>query len=162
MDRKEGGDVSRLFHPATDTEIRGLIASLPLPDGFLIQGGITADEFADRFTTHHHAAEDSSRQLFKGLWIAQPEEGKEASKGGQLAVELKVAGAAVSGEIRNEKGEAYPLEHIHLVNNNLSFTFRNQGGTIFIVKAQLDKDRMDLQLWGTEELFGTFMLARQT
>jgi hypothetical protein len=162
MDRKEGGDASRLFHPAADTEIRGLIASLPLPDEFLTQGGITKDEFADRFTTHYHAAEDSSKQLFKGLWIAQPEEGKETSKGGQLAVELKVAGVAVSGEIRNEKGEAYPLEYIHLVNNSLSFTFRNQGGTIFIVKAVLDKDRLDLQLSGIEQSFGTFKLTRQT
>lgn len=42
-----------------------------------------------------------------------------------------------------------------------SLTFRNLNGTVHIVKAALDKDRMDLELWGIEGLQGGFALYRQ-
>lgn len=71
------------------------------------------------------------------------------------------AGAAVTGEIRNAQGERYPLDHIHLVQNSLSFTFRNLNGTVYIAKAVLDKDRMDLKLWGIEGFLRGLTLIRQ-
>ena len=161
MDQKQGGDVAPIFHAATDREIREFIASLPLPDEFFAQGGITKEDFVERFATHSRAAEDPARQFFKGTWITKTEEGKKSSGGPEMAIELKAAGGAVTGEISNAKGEKYPLDHIHLVQNNLSFTFRNPGGTVFIVKAVLDKDRMDMQLWGIENLMGGFTLYRK-
>jgi len=161
MDQKRGGDVAPLFHAATDGEIREFIASLPLPADFFTQGGITKEDFVDRFATHFHAAEDPARQFFKGTWKTKSEEGKESPGDPGMAVELKVASEAVTGEISNAKGEKYFLDHIHLIQNNLSFTFRNMSGIVFIVKAVLDKDRMDLRLWGIEDFVGGFTLYRQ-
>jgi penicillin V acylase-like amidase (Ntn superfamily) len=161
MDQKKGGDVTSLFHAIADKEIREFIAALPLPDDFFTQGGITKEDFVERFAAHFHATEDPARQFFRGAWNTKPEEGTKSSDGTGIAVELKVVGGAVTGEISNAKGEKYSIDHIHLVNKNLSFTFRNQGGTVFIVTAVLDKDRMDLQLSGIENLMGGFALYKQ-
>jgi|WetSurSiteA1Bulk_404760.scaffolds.fasta_scaffold03492_2 penicillin V acylase-like amidase (Ntn superfamily) len=161
MDHKQGGDVAFLFHAVTDKEIRDFVAALPLPNEFFTQGGITKEDFVERFAAHSRAAEDPVRQFFKGVWKAKPEEGTKPPGGAGMTVELKVAGGAVTGEISNAKGERYSLDHIHLVNSDLSFTFRDLVGTVFIVRARLDKDRMDLQLWGIEDLVGGFTLYRQ-
>ncbi len=161
MDQKQGGDVTSLFHPATEAEIREFIASLPLPDNFFQEAGIAKADFVERFATHTRAAEDPARQIFRGTWSTMPEEGKPSSGPPDIAVELKTAGATVTGEIRNAQGEKYALDHIHLVQNSLSFTFRNLNGRVYIAKALLDKDRMDLQLWGIEGLLRGLTLTRQ-
>jgi hypothetical protein len=153
--------VASLFHAATDREIREFIAVLPIPEDFFTQGGITKEDFVERFATHFHAAEDPARQFFKGTWKTKPEEGTNSSDSTGMTVELKVAGRAVTGEISNAEGEKYPIEHVHLVNSDLSFTFRNQGGTVLIVRAVLDKGRMDFEIWGIEDLMGGFTLYRQ-
>ena len=161
MDRKQGGDVTSLFHAATEAEIREFITSLPLPDDFYNQAGISKADFIERFATHTRAAEDPARQFFRGTWSTLPGEGKPSSDPPEMAVELKTAGAAVSGEIRNAQGEKYPLDHIHLVQNSLSFTLRNLNGRVYIAKAILDKDRMDLKLWGIEGFLRGLTLTRQ-
>jgi choloylglycine hydrolase len=161
MDQKQGGDTASLFHAVTDREIREFIAALPLPDDFFTQGGMTKEDFVERFATHAHAAENPARQFFQGIWKTKPEEGTKPSGDAELTVGLKVVGGAVTGEIRNAKGEKYPLDHIHLVKDNLSFTFHDLRGTVFIVKAVLDVNKMDLQLWGIEDLMGGFALYRQ-
>ena len=63
--------------------------------------------------------------------------------------------------IRNAQGEKYPVDHIHLVQNSLSFTFRNLNGRVYIAKALLDKDRMDLKLWGIDGFLRGLTLTRQ-
>jgi choloylglycine hydrolase len=161
IDRKQGGDVTSLFHPATEAEIREFIASLPLPNDFFTEGGITKTDFVERFAAHTRAAEDPARQVFRGTWSTTPEEGKPSTGAPDIAVELKTTGAAVTGEIRNAQGEKYPLDHIHLVQKSLSFTFRNLNGRVYIAKALVEKDRMDLQLWGIEGLLRSLKLTRQ-
>jgi penicillin V acylase-like amidase (Ntn superfamily) len=161
MDQKQGGDVASLFHPATEGEIRDFIASLPLPESFFAEGGITRAEFAERFATHTRAAAEPARQYFAGTWATKADPAKKPAGPPDVAVELRASGGAVTGEIRNAKGEKYSIDHIHLVQDNLSFTFRNLNGTVYIVKAVLDKDKMDLGLWGIDGYLAGFALARQ-
>jgi penicillin V acylase-like amidase (Ntn superfamily) len=162
MDRKEGGDVTPLFHPATDAEVRDFIAALPIPDDFFTRGGITKGEFADRFAGHYHGAEDPARQAFRGLWKGGREQGGSPSEPETLTLSLSLRGPAVDGRIANAQGEDYPLEQLHLIHDDLSFTFRNLQGTIYIVKARLNGEQMDLQLWRTEGFLGEFELARES
>jgi penicillin V acylase-like amidase (Ntn superfamily) len=161
MDRKQGGDVGRLFHPATDEEIEALLVSLPLPDEFFQQSGITKKIFTERFTKHYHDAEKPERQFFRGAWKGGSAKADKAEKKDELTLELKSEGSNVSGTIRNSHGESYPLEHLHLIGDNLEFTFRNQQGTIFVAKAHIQERSMELQLWDIERSLGTFTLTRQ-
>jgi choloylglycine hydrolase len=161
MDRKPGGDVTSLFHPATEEEIEAFLASLPFPESLFAEGGITKADFVERFATHPRAAAEPARHSFAGTWATQAEAAKTPAGAPDMAVELKVSGDAVTGEIRNAKGERYGLDHIHLVQNNLTFTFRNLNGTVYIAKAALDKDRMDLELWGIDGFLRGGALKRQ-
>ena len=161
LDRKEGGDVLPLFHPATESEIRDFIHSLPLPEGFFAGMGLTRDEFAERFATHQRAAEDPARQAFRGTWKTKPDEIKAPASGAEISVELAVDGTAVSGSIRNNKGEDYALDHLHLIAGDLSFTFRNANGSFYFVRAALAGDRMDLQLGTIDGVAARYVLHRQ-
>jgi hypothetical protein len=160
MDQKQGGDVARLFHPATDREISDFIASLPVPDAFFTGFGLSRAEFVDRFTTHYHLAENPARQYFSGTWRAGIGDGKELARDRQFTLEFSVAGAAVDGLLLDEGGARYPLDQIHLVDRKLSLTFRDKEGAIFMGSAVLDGDRMDLELWGIEDFVGHFALRR--
>jgi len=160
MDQKQAGDVGPLFRAGTDQEIRDFIASLPLPESFFTEGGIAKAEFVDRFTSHYHAAEDPARQTFGGIWKTRPEAGKKASNDPGISISFNVAGGMVTGKADNGRGEIYPLDHIHLLRNRLSFTFRNRSGSVYIGKAVLDGDRMNFELWGIENLAGSVVLYR--
>lgn len=151
MDRKEGGDVLPFFHPAEEPEIREFLRSLPLPDGFFAEMGFSRDEFADRFATHQRGAGDTAGRIIKGAWTA--EDG--------MSVELAVDGTAVSGRIRNNKGEDYALDHLHLIDGDLSFSFRNANGALYFVRAALSGDRMDLRLGTIDGLAARFVLSRR-
>jgi hypothetical protein len=160
MDQKQPGDVTRLFHPATDREIGDFIASLPVPDAFFTGFGIKKEEFVDRFTTHYHLAEDPARQYFKGTWRTTTRGGKEPEADDQYALELSVSGEAVDGVIVNARGERAPLDHLHLLNRDLSLTFRDKQGTIFLGTGVLNGDQLDLRLWGIEDFVGDHALRR--
>jgi penicillin V acylase-like amidase (Ntn superfamily) len=161
VDQSQGGDVTRAFHPASDAEIGALIASLPIPPSFLAQGGINREEFDARFTTHHHAGAELARQYFAGIWTATPRAGKPPKSTDPRSVELQAFGDAVRGEILTTTGEAYPLEHIRMVNEDMSFTFRNVQGTILLAAAKLKENTMVLQLRGIEDSLGNFTLIRE-
>lgn len=160
MDQKQGGDVGRLLRPAPDDAIEALLASLPLPDDFFQQTGITKKIFTERFSKHTHDAGKPERQFFRGAWkgVAQVD---KAEKKDELTLELKTEGSNVSGEIRNSRGESHPLEHLHLVDKKMEFTFRNEKGTIFIAKALIGENCLELKLWDIEQFLGDFTLFRQ-
>ncbi len=160
MDQKQAGDVSPLFHAGTEKEIREFLAALPLPESFFTSGGIAKADFVERFASHNRAAEDPARQLFAGLWKTKPEEGKALSNNPGISIRLETVGAAVGGKADNGRGEVYALDHIRLVQNSLSFTFRNRNGAVYIGKALIDKDRMDFELWGIENFAGRLTLYR--
>ena len=152
MDQKQGGDTAALFHAATEEEIRGFLAALPMKDSLYSELGTTKAEFTERFARHTRAAEDPARQFFKGTWAKYADPAKSPSRPPEIAVELKIAGNAVTGEIRNAGGEKYALDHLQLVQKSLSFTFRNLQGTLYIGKAALGEGKMDLELWGIDGL----------
>jgi hypothetical protein len=158
MDQKQGGDVARRFHPATDREIGEFLSSLPVPDAFFTQLGIEKAEFVARFTTHYHLAESPARQGFKGTWRTVPPAG--ADDADRYTLEFSVSGAAVVGVIVDGQGGRYPLDHVSLVGRKLALTFRDKTGAFFMGRAVLSDDRMDLQLWGIEDLVGDYVLRR--
>jgi len=159
MDLAEGGDTGPFFRPATETSIREFLASLPLPADLYASYGLTKDEFIDRFATHARAAEDPSRQFFRGTWKTALDKNPK-SAGAGISLELTVNGDAVRGRIRNSQGEDYALDHLHLMDSSLSFTFLNRPGTLYLVRGGIDKDAMDLQLWGIDGLLGRYALSR--
>ena len=63
--------------------------------------------------------------------------------------------------IRNAGGEKYAIDHLQFVQNTLSFTFRDRGGTLYIGKAELGEGKMDLELWGIDGLLGRHALLKQ-
>ena len=160
MDQKQGGDVGRSLSPATDDAIEAMLVSLPLPEDFFQQIGITKKIFIERFTSHTRDAGKPEKQFFRGAWKGGAQAGK-ADKKNELTLELKTEGSNVSGVIRNSEGESYPLEHLHLVDKKMEFTFRNDKGTIFVAKALFGENALELQLWDIEQFLGAFTLARQ-
>jgi hypothetical protein len=106
-------------------------------------------------------AEDPAWHFFRGTWATMLRKGKSSSGFTDIAIEFKTVGAAVTGEIRNAQSEKYPPDHIHLVQNSLSFTFRNREGRPYLAKALVDKDTMDLQIWGIEGFLCGLKLTRQ-
>jgi hypothetical protein len=160
MDQKQAGDVTRLFHPATDREIGDFISALPVPDAFFTGLGIQKAEFVKRFTTHYHLADEPARQYFKGAWQPATREGKAPVADDHYALELSVSGEAVDGVIVDAQGERYPLDNLHLIDRKLSMTFRDKQGTIFIATGVLDDDQMNLRLWGIEDFVGDYALRR--
>ena len=160
MDQKQGGDVGRSLRPATDDAIEALLVSLPLPDDFFKQTGITKKIFIERFARHTHDAEKPEQQFFRGTWKGGSKAGK-AEKKDELTLELKAEGSSISGMIRYSNEESYPLEHLHLVDKKMEFTVRNGKGTIFIAKALLNENSLELKLWDIEQFLGVYTLSRQ-
>lgn len=67
----------------------------------------------------------------------------------------------MSGRIRNNKGEDYALDHLHLIDGDLSFSFRNANGALYFVRAALSGDRMDLRLGTIDGIAARFVLSRR-
>jgi choloylglycine hydrolase len=160
MDQKQGGDVARRFHPATDGEIGEFLSALPVPDAFFKRLGIEKAEFVARFATHHRLAESPARQGFRGTWRTAPTEGTAADGADRYTLELSVSGAAVAGAIVDGRGDRYPLDHVSLVGRELALSFRDGTGAFLMGRAVLSGDRMDLRLRGIEESVGDYVLER--
>jgi hypothetical protein len=163
IDIAEGGDVDAMLHPYDDDELMDFLMALPLPDGFFSQGGLTRQGFCERATTHWQAAEDPSRQHFRGRWVQAREGGPALEDEDVWTVELLAERNLVTGTISRPSRDvvAAPLDHLRLVGNDLHFTFRRgPGGKIYEFRAMLDGDRMEARLLGTEDDYGSMILAR--
>lgn len=163
MDIKDGGDVTNLFRPFTAEEVKGLVERLPLPEQFYGAGGLNKEEYVSRLAYHTLPAASADNQYFAGVWKTRAEPaGKDAKESG-WELSLRTKGNAVSGDISNPNGSAAktPLQHLLLIGNKLSFTFRTAKGTIIEVKALLEKDKMLLHLFGIEDDFGPVELYKQ-
>jgi penicillin V acylase-like amidase (Ntn superfamily) len=164
IDQQQGGDVRYRLHPYTDREMREFLESLTripeLPAAFFTSGGLTVEEFVTRFTEHWHRALSTDRQHFAGVWETIPGDSEAALSG---RVVLQVEQVAVSGEISNSSGsvDRAPLQHLNMVGDRLSFTFRTASGSIMEARGVLEGETMALHLWGIEESYGQVVFRRR-
>ncbi len=164
MDIGEGGDVFDKFHPYTNEEMRDFTERLVfpiLPEELFTRGGITLDEYLERISTHTDAAALSENQHFKGVWRNNP---GGAEDGLRITLWLETKADAVFGRISlsDDADELYELDHIHLIGNNLRFTFEanTQRNKFLEAQASIDGETMNVKLYGIEQYFGNFPLLR--
>lgn len=163
IDTAEGGDVLGKLHTYTNEKMRTFMKSslVPiLPKAFFTKGGLTIAEFIDRFSTHSAAAALPENQFFKGVW-----QGKSKNKKDEEAVTLilETKKDAVFGKISTSKKEDewYKFEHLQLVGNKLTFTFRTGKKKFIEGKAVIEEDTMKMNLFGIENDLGNYVLKRE-
>jgi choloylglycine hydrolase len=166
MDIEEGGDVLDKFHPYTSEEMRRFIETflLPiLPEDVITRGGITRDEYVRRTATHSDAAALSENQFFKGIWRNKPENPEEDLL---ITVTLETEGDAVSGRISfsEDPEEFYTLDHIHLIGNDLRFTFETDGerNKFLEIQGTIQNEGMNVTLLSKEDNYGSDVLIRES
>jgi hypothetical protein len=164
MDIKNGGDVLNKFHLYTNEEMREFIKKLIfpiLPEEFFTNGGITLDEYLERTSTHSDAAALADNQYFKGVWRNKPDKAKDEM---QITIRFETRADAVFGQISlyEDTEEFYKLDHIHLISNNLKFTFDVNGkrNKFLEVQASIDDEKMNVSLYGIENNYGKYLLLK--
>ena len=159
IDIPAGGDVGRQFTPYSHDKMAAFIRTVPLPREFCEMGGLTVSEFVERLACHTDFARDSRNQFFLGDWRLSGENGDAAPR---WRLTLRSQGDVVSGEIDDEEGfvRAAPIEQVQLVDQTLSFSFRNREQLFVFVKGKMEKGRMKLTFNGLETEYGSFELER--
>ncbi|MFA5848865.1 MAG: hypothetical protein WC833_03200 [Bacteroidales bacterium] len=161
MDTPKGGDVLAMFQPYSTQTMKSFLATklIPLlPKEMITSGGLTPDEFADRFACITDKAELPANQYFAGVWKTKPAATKDDL---EIEIRLRTNKNAVSGEIVFNKGEsAYPITHIGLLGNRLTFTYKNKRGYLLDVQATINNNQLTAHLQTTEEDAGTFVLYK--
>jgi choloylglycine hydrolase len=163
MDTAEGGDVFGRLHTYTNKKNRKFMESFLvsiLPKDFFTRGGLSIAEYLDSFSTHSDAAALPESQFFKGVWQGKP---KNAKDEGEVTVILKAKKDAIFGKISSSKkvDEWNEFEHMQLMGNKLTFTFRTNKKDLIEGKAVIEKDTMKMDLFGIEGDPGSFTLIKQ-
>jgi len=166
MDITNGGNVLNKFHPYTNEEMREFIKNLIfpiLPEQFFTRGGITLDEYLERTSTHSDAAALAEKQFFKGIWKNEPDTEKDEM---EISLKIEAKGDAVFGRISlsEDAQEFYKLDHVHLIGNNLKFTFETNGkrNKFLEIQASFDDEKMNVSLYGIEDYFGDYLLLKDS
>lgn len=156
MDLKKGGDVLQQLHPYTNEEMKLFTESylVPIvPEEFFTGGGITTDEYIDRFSSHNDIAAIKDNQYFIGSWANEKDEP-------QVILTFDTKSDAVMGEISMAE-EAFIAEHIHLIGNDLTFTYKKNDNTLIEVQAKIDDRQMNIDVYGIEDYYGAYTLVKQ-
>jgi hypothetical protein len=164
MDIEEGGDVLDEFHPYTNEEMRDFTEEFVfpiLPEEFFTRGGITLDEYLERTSTHGDAAALTDNQYFEGIWKSRTDQAEDEMP---ITLRFETKGDAVFGQISlsEDSEELYQLNHIHLIGNNLKFTFEIDGkrNKFLEVQAHVKENKMNVTLYGIEDTFGNYLLLK--
>jgi len=162
MDIKNGGNVLNKFHPYSNEKMREFTEKLMfpiLPEEFFTRGGITLDEYLERTSTHSDAAALTEKQFFTGAWKDKPDKEKNEM---EITLKIETRGDAVFGQISlsEDTEEFYEFDHIHLIGNNLKFTFEINGkrNKFLEVQASIDDEKMNVTLYGIEDNYGNYLL----
>jgi penicillin V acylase-like amidase (Ntn superfamily) len=161
IDMKEGGEISRRFHPYSNDEMKTFLEKklIPLvPEQFFTGGGLTVREFADRFSCHGDKSKKPELQYFTGVWKTKPESKDD------VVWELKftVIQDAVHGEISNSKGSASrtPVEHLVMNGDSFVFTFRTDKGTLYEFKCNIRNNQLYATVLGIENNYGEVVFTK--
>ena len=161
MDIKSGGDVLAQFHPYTNEKFRTFTKERMfsiLPDDFFTRGGLTKEEYLERFSTHSDAAALSENQFFKGVWKCKP----DAEDEDELTLTMESKGDAVCGEIStsDKAEETYTIDHIHLIGHDLIFTFWTNKSTFIEARAMIDGEQINITFHGDRRVYGNYVLKK--
>jgi len=164
MDIKEGSDVFNKFHPYTNEEMRDFTKKFVfpiIPEEIFTRGGITLDEYLERTSTHSDAAALSDNQYFNGVWKTKPDKAKDEM---EITLKFETKADAVFGQIStsDDAEKFYKLDHIHLIGNNLKFTFDTNGkrNKLLEVQASVDDEKMNVTVYGIENKYGNYLLLK--
>ena len=152
MDIKNGGDVIEQLHPYTNEEMSLFTKTyvVPiLPEEFLTSGGITLDEYIDRFSSHADIAQHPDNHYFKGNWSNDEE---------QITLSIEINADAVFGHVTSSEGK-FKIEHLGLVDRKMIFTYRKPDNTFIEVKAEIDGNHMEIDVFGIEDYYGHYTLV---
>ena len=136
IDIPTGGEVVSQFIPysniALDTFFKKSLFPI-MPESMITAGGITLDEWAERFSSHTDKAMIQENQFFTGRW--KDEEGK-------LTLTLESKNENVSGTISNGK-QIYPLEHLSMKGHLLKATFKTHKNTFMELTAEIKENKIN-------------------
>ena len=152
MDIMDGGDVLEQLHPYTNEEMSLFTKTFVvpiLPEEFLTSGGITLDEYIERFSSHSDEAEDAENHYFKGNWSNDEE---------QITLSIETNADAVFGHVTSSD-ETYHIEHLRLIDNKLIFTYRKKDNTLIEVQSTIAGNLMEIDVYGTEDYYGHYTLV---
>jgi len=161
IDTPEGGNVTDRFKPYSNEAMKSFLELkvIPLfPEKFFTAGGLTSKEFAERFSTHADKAELRKNQFVTGVWKTKP-----ATKEDDLEFEIKLTAnkSAVTGFISFTKGEpGYPIDHIVLIGNKLTFSYKNKRGYLLDVTSTINGDELYSHIQATESDAGYHKLYK--
>jgi choloylglycine hydrolase len=161
IDIKNGGDIYNLFQPYSNEKIKEftkLYVFPVFPEEFFTRGGITFDEYLKRISTLGDAAALKEKQYFRGVWKNNPDKTKDEI---EITIKLTAQNDAVLGQLIIPKfqHEAFEIDHINLIGNNLKFTCESKSMSIEVYAA-LDLDKMNVNLYGNKENYEHHILLR--
>lgn len=163
MDMADGGNVLDRFHAYSNEEMRSFIESLIvpiLPEGFFTDGGLTMEEYLDRFSSHSDASAKDENQFFEGIWRGESENGEDSR---EIILGLRAEKDAVSGtiSISKDQDEGYEIGHLQLVGDKLTFTFRTKSKKMIEAQGIIEGNAMKMDLSGIEDDLGRVMLVKK-
>jgi len=137
MDTTEDADVFNNFQPYSDKIIRNFLESfvLPiLPEEFFTSGGLTIEQYLDRFAKHSNAATTQENQYFRGLWMSDYDQAKDNRK---IIINLESRKNAVTGTVYNSNSmtDGTMIEHLQLIGNHLKCTYQTKEGILIQMKG---------------------------
>ena len=160
LDQEKDGDVSSRFHPMQDSEAEELLMKFGLPDSFFDFFGFTREQYAHKFATAYHLSEETEYHYFAGVWSGVGNKKDDSGNAEQFTLTLICDGSNVDGTVVF-KGSEYSIQHIRLIDKELSFTFINDEGRIFFPKGAIDKDIIDLEVRRNSRFIDNYRLIRQ-
>lgn len=155
------------FHPYTNEEMRAFVESFVvpiLPEEFFTSGGLTVDEYLDRFSFHSDTAIFDNFQFFKGIWKATT---ANENDGQIIKINLDAIGNAVQGRIFISNGaeNGYEMDHLEFTDNQFNCTYRlkHKGWekTLIEVKGVIANGTMNINMYDIEVPLGRYSLIRE-
>ncbi len=159
MDYKTGGDVKAQFASFSTEKMGDFFRNSlqpVLPEAFFTRAGLSLEEVFNNLSTHTLVAQNADKQFFNGVWKSKPEK----DDGVVMMIGLKTNSDAVECIFSNSK-EIYPVDHLRLMGEKLEFTIKTSKNVLLEVKATLGEDKMEVELSGTENYYGSEFYYKQ-
>lgn len=162
MDVQTGGDVSDQFQPYTNQIMQDFIESqiLPIiPEAFFIMGGLSLEKCIKNISTHTDVALLKENQFFTGTWQNIPEDEDDM----KINLTFTTNKETVYGEIvySFDEKEGHNIDHLQLKGHKLIFTSKTKEGSLMEIKGVIKEEEFEIDIYGTEDYYGKYVLYKQ-